>query len=289
MDVIDLDSFEVWRSASRDLLKRRVPPDSVTWVNSRRGETGQTVFEQESLFPHEKSLENSNKIKKPKNKKNIKSISVQSHPKERSQFKVSKRFLDLALYVSCHRDETKWSVLYRCLWRMFNSEPYLLSISSDDDVRLLFKMEKEVSRDRHKMKAFVRFRKVDNESGEEAFIAWHQPSHYVLRLAAPFFVRRFKVMNFAILTPDESIYWDTKTLLVGEGEPRTKAPKNDELEELWLTFYRHIFNPARIKVSMMKSEMPKKYWHTMPETQLIPTMLAEAPERVRKMIRDSVI
>ena len=38
---------------------------------------------------------------------------------------------------------------------------------------------------------------------------------------------------------------------------------------------------------MMKSEMPVKYWHNMPETALIPSMLEEADKRVKAMIEEN--
>src|SRR5690606_20643986 len=52
---------------------------------------------------------------------------------------------------------------------------------------------------------------------------------------------------------------------------------------LWGTYFANIFNPARIKLDAMKSEMPKKYWANLPETRLIPAMLADAEARVERM------
>ena len=44
---------------------------------------------------------------------------------------------------------------------------------------------------------------------------------------------------------------------------------DDDAEALWLTYYRSIFNPARLKVKAMQTEMPKKYWRNLPEAALI--------------------
>ncbi len=52
-------------------------------------------------------------------------------------------------------------------------------------------------------------------------------------------------------------------------------------------YYRSIFNPARIKLNMMRREMPVRYWQTMPETQIIQDMLKEAPDRVAQMLKYS--
>jgi DNA polymerase len=58
----------------------------------------------------------------------------------------------------------------------------------------------------------------------------------------------------------------------------------DALDELWRAYYRSIFNPARLKVRAMQSEMPKKFWKNLPEAQLIPGMIADSRRRTRTMI-----
>jgi DNA polymerase len=116
------------------------------------------------------------------------------------------------------------------------------------------------------------------------YVAWHQPDHCVVRLTAPFFQRRFSVMRWTIMTPDDTASWDGQTLSYGPGVPASAAPPDDAWEEMWQTFYTSIFNPARIKIDMMKREMPTRYWHTMPETRLIPQLLKDAPARVEAMI-----
>ena len=198
-------------------------------------------------------------------------------------FNVDRNFISLAKTVGYHRDPARWNLLYRILWRIAGDEPHLLQITTDDDVLRLHKMEKEVRRDAHKMKAFVRFRKVVRD-GEEHFIAWHRPDHRIVRKVAPFFSRRFRGMNWTILTPDESVVWDRQTLQYGEGVPRSAAVDVDELEELWKTYYANIFNPARVKIKMMKSEMPVRHWATLPEAEIIADLLTAAPSRVEKMI-----
>ncbi|MEO1160239.1 MAG: UdgX family uracil-DNA binding protein, partial [Pseudomonadota bacterium] len=57
----------------------------------------------------------------------------------------------------------------------------------------------------------------------------------------------------------------------------------DASEELWITYFRNIFNPARLKVQAMQSEMPMKYWKNLPEAAAIPDLIATAPARARAM------
>jgi DNA polymerase len=252
------DSFESWRTEARRLIVAGVQPSAIAWTIEKQ---------QPSLFGDDPADVDATASK--------------------PSFTVPPKFLDLARTVACHRHTGRWEILYRTLWRICHEEKNLLEIVTDDDVHALTQMRKAVTRDVHKMKAFVRFRRVESESGEENYIAWHRPDHRIVRLAAPFFSRRFKAMNWTILTPDESVTWNQSRLEYGAGVPVTEAPDEDALEELWLTYYASIFNPARVKVATMKREMPVRHWATLPEAALIDDLLRDAPARVDEMIERS--
>ena len=119
---------------------------------------------------------------------------------------VPRAFLDLAEAVLAHRDPHRHALLYRLLWRLVDGEPGLLEHDTDPDVRRARQLEKAVRRDVHKMHAFVRFREVPGEPN--AFVAWYEPDHFVVDIAAPFFMRRFAGMRWAILTPYGRAVWD---------------------------------------------------------------------------------
>lgn len=193
-------------------------------------------------------------------------------------------FLELAERAACHRSPERWSLLYRVLWRLTHGERKLLEVESDPDVYPVLMLSKAVQRDAHKMKAFVRFRRVERD-GEEHFIAWHRPEHLIVRYVAPFFARRFPAMRWSILTPEASVSWDLERLTFGPGVPRSEAPEADVLEEMWGTYYASVFNPARLNVRAMRAEMPKKHWATLPEARLIPELVRQAPERTERMVR----
>jgi probable DNA metabolism protein len=206
--------------------------------------------------------------------------------------RVPKRFLALASLVACHRDAGRWGALYRVLWRLtLGGEPRLLEVSVDGDVLRLTGMAKAVRREVHKMHAFVRFRAVgaapDGAGAPPAdaeYVAWFEPEHHVVERAAAFFARRFPNTRWAILTPRGCARWDGRALAFGPGVERAAAAGDDALEALWGTYYAHVFNPARLKLAAMRSEMPKKYWRNLPEARLIDGMVREAPARVRRMV-----
>ena len=200
----------------------------------------------------------------------------------KAELRVPRRFVDLAEAVICHSDPARFGFLYRILWRL-QREPHLLSVATDPDVRKLEEMEKSVRRDIHKMRAFVRFRRIADQAGER-FAAWFEPAHFIVERNAPFFVRRFTGMRWTILTPQATADWDGTNLAIGPGASKSDAPAEDAAEELWRTYFRSIFNPARLKVKAMTAEMPKKYWRNLPEASLIPDLIAGAEKSAREMI-----
>lgn len=256
--------FDTWRTTARDLLAQQIPPDEVWW------DDGATQLPFLSV-----SIDGCHPTP----------VTVGSSSPAPT---VPQSFLPLARRVLCHRDPARFPLLYRILWRLTHDDRHLLDNPLDDDTRALELMDQSVRRDAHKMTAFVRFRSVDmpDEQGgqTEHYVAYHRPEHYIVKLTADFFVKRFGGMRWSILTPDDSAHWDGQSLTFTPGIDRTHAPAGDELERLWGTYYASIFNPARIKLAAMKKEMPVKYWETMPETQLIPELLRDAPRRVETMM-----
>jgi DNA polymerase len=184
--------------------------------------------------------------------------------------------------VICHADPERFALLYAMLLRL-RGAPRLIDDHADPQVRRLEEMAKLVRRDIHKMRAFLRFREVpDGETPR--FVAWFEPEHHIVRTNAGFFVRRFGTMRWSILTPELTIHWDGTTLTESPGATKADAPDGDPLEETWKTYYASIFNPARVKVGAMMREMPRKYWKNMPETALVPGLLASAQARETGMV-----
>jgi len=193
-------------------------------------------------------------------------------------------FLTLAASVVLHSDPARFGLLYRLLWRL-QHEPGLRHDALDADRVQAEHMAQAVRRDMHKMKAFVRFRTIaDTAGGEPLHVAWFEPEHHIVEATAPFFARRFTAMRWAILTPERSVEWDGERLAFGPGGRRDQAPPADAGEALWLTYYRSIFNPARLKLRTMQKEMPKRYWKNLPEAQLIDPLAGAAAERSLTMI-----
>ena len=249
-------TLESWRAEARALVFRDVPPAMVAWHEASGV--------QESLLPIDATADTIGRGE---------------------SFTVPRAFLELAGAVACHADTGRWDALYRILYRLTHGEPSLLEVATDPDVYRVNAMQRAVGRAVHKMHAFVRFRAVESEGADgRNYVAWFEPVHHVVERASPLFVRRFPSMRWSILTPLACAHWDGSTVRYTGGVTRDNAPSEDELEELWRSYYAHIFNPARVSVGAMQAEMPKHYWANLPEARLISTLTREAPLRVARML-----
>ncbi|MBN9478790.1 MAG: UdgX family uracil-DNA binding protein [Bordetella sp.] len=197
-------------------------------------------------------------------------------------FTAPRAFMETAAQLIRHRSEDRFDLMYRLLWRL-KDQPDLMAVLSDRDVVEAADRVKAVRRAAHKMKAFVRFRQAEDETGER-WIAWFEPAHRVLQATAPFFARRFSAMRWSILTPDGSAHWNGEALTFGPPADQGQAPAEDAVEDFWRTYYASTFNPARLRPQAMRAEMPKRYWKNLPEAALIPELTASASVRTEAMV-----
>lgn len=252
----DLAGF---RQQARALLAQGVPPAQVQWA---AGAEGGDLLAAEPPPP---------------------ALAARSE----ASVSVPASFLELCQSVILHQDPQRFALLYQLLWRLVY-EPDLRHDPLDRDMIQARHMAKAVQREMHKMHAFVRFRQVQDgpDADDPLHVAWFEPEHHIVEANAPWFRRRFANMRWAILSPECCIEWDRRELRVRPGASRDAAPPADAGEQLWLTYYRSIFNPARLKMATMRKEMPRRYWDNLPEAQLIAPLAAQARERSQRMIEE---
>ena len=242
-----------WRDAARQCLADGVPPDHIIWSGHIAGHSGVS-----DLFGTDTSS---------------KGGPVRAVPRS---------FIAMAQTVVWHSDPKRFALLYAFLWRLKDA-PHLMTDRGDVDLARLRQMEKNVRGCQNKKKAFGRFREMGEPAApRRSFAAWFEPTHHTVEPTADFFVGRFSDMDWRILTPDVSAIFEDGKLSFLAGQPKPHLP-DDAHEQLWVTYFRNIFNPARLKVKAMQSEMPKKYWKNMPEAAAIPDLIAGAPARARAM------
>jgi uracil-DNA glycosylase len=247
----DLDGF---RRAARRLIAEGVPPPDVSWTSGNEG----------GLFGAETE-----------------------GGSEAAPLSLPRALGELIGEVVPHSDPERYALLYDVVWRATHGTRHVLEMTNDPTVHRLDGMAKSVRRDIHKMHAYVRFRKVEGETGgPERFGAWFEPEHFIVEAATPFFAERFKAMIWSILTPVGSAHWDGQALTFGPPGTKRDAPDGDGFEEAWTGYYESTFNPARTNPKLMRQHMAKKYWHNMPEAAAIPALIRSASARVDTMLSE---
>jgi uracil-DNA glycosylase len=249
------DDFDGWRDAVRRLILAQVAPTDVSW--SVAGRDGDLFAPTGDPLPE---------------------------PKAGTMLTVPRDVIALTRSVILHRDPERFALLHSLLARLHGKT---LSLADRTDPLLvrIEKLAKEVRRDIHKMRAFVRFRMIEgSDEIEPRYVAWFEPDNHIVRTNARFFIDRFASMHWSILTPEISVHWDGKALSEGPGAVRGDAPDGDPVEDAWKRYYASIFNPSRLKIGAMMKEMPRKYWANMPETALVPGLIAGAQARSAAMI-----
>jgi probable DNA metabolism protein len=215
MHHIILDSetdFDGWRKAARTLVLNDVKPADVTWTV--RGNEPE-LFE---------ALDSEAPLEVPQ-----------------GTFNVPAKFVELARAAILHRDANRFAILYRLLWRLRRDHD-LLKVTDDPDVALVASMAKAVHRDVQRMQESIRLREIGRVKSH--FVAWFEPEHHIVELAAPFFASRYADMPWSILTSDVCAHWDGHAVSITSGISKAEMPGEDRLEEIWRHHYAGIFNPA---------------------------------------------
>ena len=249
-------TFKAWRTQARALINARVPPAEILWF---------AKDQQQAVLP---GVANT-----------ALPLPITNEPTPR----VPAAFVSLAHDVACFRDDGRFDLLYRLLFRITGGDYDLLDNAVDDDVHRARMMSKAVRHDEHRMHAFVRFRQVIGQGGYEHLIAYHQPDHLVVHRVADFFADRLGAVSWSLLTPDECAHSHNHNITFSPGVPRSRVPVNDELDDLWRTYYAAIFNPARVNPHAMQRHMPRKHWGSLPEASLFSPLVQTAKTRVDVM------
>ncbi|HEU4853642.1 MAG TPA: UdgX family uracil-DNA binding protein [Telluria sp.] len=253
-------SFDAWRSAARELLAHGIAPHLVQWTEVEGG--GDLFAQAQGPAVREPEIE-SGKLEPP------------------FQLHVSRTLMELIQNAACCRVPDRWAFLYRVLWRWQQGEHDVASPADEDGARLAG-MAKAVSREIHDMHAYVRFRERAPELGPPRFVAWFEPRHDVLPQVADHFRQRMGGTTWMIATPDATVMWDSESLHFTGPLLTGAADIEDAGEALWLTYYRSIFNPARLNTQVMQSHIPSRFWKNLPEGAIVPAMVTEAANGARR-------
>lgn len=132
-------------------------------------------------------------------------------------------------------------------------------------------MERSVSRERHRMKAFIRFQ----ETADGIFYAPIEPDFNVLPLISRFFQDRYADQRWIIydLKRKYGLYYDLEKVeeIVLEQTPEMKLSsdllngKEQLYGLLWSDYFKSTNIPARKNMKLHIRHVPKRYWKYLTE------------------------
>ncbi|RZJ74740.1 MAG: DNA metabolism protein [Flavobacterium sp.] len=147
--------------------------------------------------------------------------------------------------------------------------PYVMAIS---------KMERKISRERHRMKAFIRFQK----TADGMYYCPIEPDFNVLPLVATFFKNRYADQQWIIYDVKRKygLYYDlhkvteiTYEFVANIDTKKTVLPAEllDTKEELasllWKDYFNSVNIPARKNMKLHIQHVPKRYWKYLNEKE----------------------
>lgn len=167
-------------------------------------------------------------------------------------------------------------VTFNIVRRLFAGENNILQNYGDADVLYFFQILKKVSRERHRMKAFVRFSK----SGDGLYFAIIEPDFNVLPLIIDFFKNRFtdqKWMIYDVKRKYGFLYENARVMEVRLTAEEKRAlstdavimldEKDEYFQQLWKRYYQSTNIEARRNMKLHLQHVPKRYWKYLVEKQ----------------------
>jgi DNA polymerase len=265
-----VETFAEWREAARELLVHDVPPELVTWGAPHTGGDLFTSAPSTAEAPHNQDV-----------KALTEQDSLPPPGPAHAPPHIPRSLMDMLQAAACCRVPDRWAFLYRVMWRWQQGQHEVQSPADEDGARL-HAMVKAVHREEHDMHAYIRFRERPAEAGPPRFVAWYEPRHDVLPQVAEHFVSRMGKVSWMIATPEASVLWDGQTLHNTGPLVKHSDDLEDTGEALWLTYYRSVFNPARLNQSVMRQHIPSHRWKNLPEGKIVPQMISDASLGARR-------
>ncbi|MGE6821498.1 TIGR03915 family putative DNA repair protein [Pseudomonas soli] len=245
------DDFAIWRGQARQLLGHGIDPATVTW--------GQTWMDDLLAVP----------------------TPLPAGPGP-FHARVPAALLAQLEQAGRYRGEQRWNLLYEVLWRVAHGDRTAM-LAGDRLGSELQRRIRQVGREAHHLHAFVRFVPLPEALAEQLqldLVAYHEPAHDILDSASAHFAERLGRQRWLIATPHDGIRYDGAHL-----DYRRQCPQDwrqwarnadDPGAELWLAYYRHTFNPARLNPGALRQHLPGRFWRHLPEGPLIPELVGQA-------------
>ena len=236
--------FITFMSLVVELFKNKIIPDDIKLIDSYN----------KSLFDNEIY------IKIESEQKNIELI----------KNKLSREALYGIYNVFLSENNNKEIIIYNFLLNYFKYGNKVFNMRRIDSVNETIKISKYVRGEAHKLKGFLRFKRMKNNF----YYGEISPNNNVIGILANHFSKRLKEDNWIIKDTNRNIYaiYDKKQVYFLTNEEIINLNlelKDDEnyYEDLWKTFHKTVAIKSRENKKCQQNFMPKRYWKNMLEME----------------------
>lgn len=227
-----------------ELLKRKIIPDDIKLADSY--EIG--LFDKEVFLKVESEKQNIELIKK----------------------KLSKEALYCIYNVFLSNNKNKEMIIYDFLINYFKYKNKVFGMIRITSVNESIKISKYVREETHKLKGFLRFKKMKNNF----YYGEISPTNNVIGFLSNHFRKRLKEDCWIIKDTNRGIYaiYDKKKVIYLTNNEvislNLESSDSEELiEDLWKTFHKTVAISSRENRRCQQNFMPKKYWKNMLEME----------------------
>ena len=227
-----------------ELLKRKIVPDDIKLADSY--EIG--LFDKEVFLKVESGKQNIELIKK----------------------KLSKEALYCIYNVFLSNNKNKEMIIYDFLINYFKYNNKVFGMIRIASVNESIKISKYVREETHKLKGFLRFKKMKNNF----YYGEISPTNNVIGFLSNHFRKRLKEDCWIIKDTNRGIYaiYDKKKVIYLTNDEvislNLESSDSEELiEDLWKTFHKTVAIASRENRRCQQNFMPKKYWKNMLEME----------------------
>ena len=165
-------------------------------------------------------------------------------------------------------------LIFRIIQYALKTKQNILSDYGNPDVADFQKILKKISRERHRMTAFVRFKLAE----DGVYYAVIEPDFDVLPLISRHFKSRYADQKWLIWDSRRNygIYYDLKTVVPVEmnATENSSVPALPDLEwdasetefqQLWKKYFKATSIPSRKNTKLHLQHVPKRYWRYLIE------------------------
>lgn len=189
---------------------------------------------------------------------------------------ITKAQVDDFFRIFLSEDSKAWEIGYRILIKIFQGRADILQNYGSSEILYFSQTLKKVSRERHRMKAFVRFKK-DNNGIYTSIV---EPDFNVLPLITGFFKNRYADQKWLIYDVKRAYGYYYNLEFVSEvalhednstknssGISISFDPNEEQVQNLWKSYFKGTNIESRRNMKLHLRHVPKRYWKYLTEKQ----------------------